>query len=157
MSNVARPKQKQQYKDIQERIIFILLNPENKEFFIGYTLPQRIRKTYCLHYIGNIYKTKNTIERLKTKGLKPCCFQLETVNCSAVQAYRHIIVWTKIFMEQGYINLDTGTVVDYASELLPENIPLYEERKNINLEEMTSCKNCLFPDYGRTICPIKKE
>lgn len=154
---MARPKKKKQYKEIKERTIFVLKNPNTKEFFIGHSLTHNMRSTYKDHYIEIKYKTENIVRELKSKGLKPCCFELETINCTAVQAYRHIIVWTKIFMEQGYINLDTGTVIDYASDLLPENISLYEERKNINLEEITSCKNCLFPNYGRTDCPLKKE
>ena len=60
-------------------------------------------------------------------------------------------------MEQGYKNLDKGNITDYAADLLPENIPLYEERKNTDLCKLTSCENCLFPDYGRKMCPLKKE
>lgn len=88
-----------------------------------------MRKTYCLHYNGDKYKTKMSIEELKAKGLKPCCFELEIVNCIEIQAHRHQIVWTKIFMEQGYKNLDKGNITCYAADLLPENIPLYEARK----------------------------
>lgn len=116
-----------------------------------------MRKTYCLHYNGYKYKTENSIDELKAQGLKPCCFKLEIVNCTEIQAYRYRIVWTKIFMEQGYKNLDKGNITCYAADLLPKNIPLYEARKNIDLSELTSCKNCLFPNYGRTMCSFKKR
>lgn len=154
---MPRSKRNKKYRKIQERTLYIIKNPITKEFYIGHTLSHNMRSTYKDHYIEIKNKTKNTIKQLKINGLKPCCFELETIECTAVQAYRYIIVWTKIFMEQGYINLDTGTIVDYATNLLPENIPLYEERKKKKLHEILVCKNCLFPEYGRNKCPLKKE
>ena len=153
---MPRPSPKNQYKVVKERMLFVILNPLNKEFFVANTLAHRMRKTYCLHYNGYKYRTENSIDELKAQGLKPCCFKLEIVNCTEIQAYRYQIVWTKIFMEQGYKNLDKGNITCYAADLLPANIPLYEARKNIDLSKLTSCKNCLFPNYGRTMCSLKK-
>lgn len=154
---MPRPKKKRQYREIKNRTIYLLLHPETKEFYIGHTLSHNMRSTYKDHYIETKYKTADMIHQLKNETKKPCCFALDELNCTAVHAYRYVIVWTKIFMEQGFINLDTSSVIDYANNLLSENIPLYEERKNINLTEITSCKNCLFHDYGRIKCPLRRE
>lgn len=154
---MPRPKRKRQYWEIKNRAIYMLCHPETKEFYIGHTLSHNLRSTYKDHYIETKYKTADMIQRLKNENKKPCCFLLDEIKCTAVQAYRYVIVWTKIFLEQGYINLDTNTVIDYANNLLPENIPLYTERKEKNINNMISCEQCLFPDYGRQICPLKKE
>ena len=83
---------------------------------------------------------------LKHDGFKPCCFALETLDCTKVEAYNRVVVWTKILMEKGYENLDKGSTICYANDLLDKNIPLYEERKKIPLSELLDCKSCLFPD-----------
>lgn len=154
---MPRPKRKRQYWEEKNRIIYMVRHPETNDFYVGHTLSHNMRSTYKDHYIETKYKTANMVRHLKSENKKPCCFLLDELTCTAVQAYRYVIVWTKIFMEYGYINLDTNSVVDYAKDLLPENIPLYNERKARNLEEMFSCNMCLFPDYGRTKCPFKKE
>lgn len=153
---MPRPKYKSQYHIKKDRTIYLIKHPTTKEFYIGHTLSHNVRSTYKDHYIETKYKTTNMIRELKKTRQKPCSFALETINCTAVQAYRYVIVWTKIFLEKGYINLDTGAVIDYTSDLLPENLPLYEERKNINLDKFIVCENCLFPNYGRRKCPFKK-
>ena len=154
---MPRPKKKKQYYVKKDRTIYLIKNPNSREFYIGHTLSHNIRSTYKDHYIETKYKTANMIRELKNQGLKPCCFTLEKIHCTSVQAYRYVIIWTKIFIEQSYNNLDTGAVIEYAADLLEENIPLYEERKNTNLAELIQCKNCLFPDYGRKICPLNSE
>lgn len=154
---MPRPKRKRQYWEIKTRTIYVLLHPETKEFYIGHTPTQNLRSTYKDHYIEIKYKTANMVHQLKKENKKPCCFVLDEINCTAVQAYRYVIVWTKIFMEQGFINLDTNSVIDYANDLLPENLPLYEERKTYKISKLLTCNKCLFPDYGRQMCPLKKE
>lgn len=152
---MPRPKYKSQYRIKKDRMIYLIKHPTTKEFYIGHTLSHNARSTYKDHYTEAKYKTAQMIYELKSTGQKPCFFELETLNCTAVQAYRHVIVWTKYFLEEGYINLDTGAVVEYADDLLPENISLYKEKKKNNIKEITACENCLFADYGRKMCPLK--
>jgi len=154
---MPKPNKKRQHKDVQSRTIFLIKDPLTKDFIVDYTLSHRVRKTYAEHYIGNQWRTESVVRKLKSAGLKPCCFELETLSCTEVEAYRHIVVWTKIFIEKGLSNLDKGTVVYYANELLPVNISLYEERKNESFDSLLACSNCLFPDYGRKMCPLMKE
>lgn len=71
-------------------------------------------------------------------------------------AYRYVVVWTRIFLEQGYINLDKGEVISYANDLLEDNIVRYNERKQADLRETCVCQNCVFPNYGKKMCPLKK-
>ena len=68
-------------------------------------------------------------------------------------AYRYVVVWTRIFLEQGYINLDKGEVISYANDLLEDNIVRYNERKQADLRETCVCQNCVFPNYGNKMCP----
>lgn len=61
----------------------------------------------------------------KRFNYKPCMFKLDEINCTAIQAYRYVIVWTKIFVERGYTPLDKGKIQNYIQELLPENVPYW--------------------------------
>lgn len=152
---MPRPSKKSQYTEIKNRTIFVLMSPITKEFYVGYTLRHNMRSTYKDHYIGAKHKTADMVSCLKHDNFKPCCFALETLDCTKVEAYNRVVVWTKILMENGYENLDKGDTICYANDLLDKNIPLYEERKNVSLEEYFDCKNCLFPDYGRQTCRYK--
>ena len=152
---MPRPSKKSQYTEIKNRTIFVLMSPITKEFYVGYTLRHNMRSTYKDHYIEAKYKTADMVSCLKHDGFKPCCLALESLDCTKVEAYNRVVVWTKILMENGYENLDKGDTVRYANDLLDKNIPLYEERKNVSLEEYFDCQNCLFPDYGRQMCRYK--
>ena len=153
---MPRPRKNKKYTELKKHTVFVLMHPFTKEFYVGYTLSHNMRSTYKDHYIEVKYKTADMVSALKRNGLKPCCFELETLECSKVEAYNHIVVWTKIFLENGFQNLDKGSTICYANDLLDKNVPLYEERKKTPLDELIDCKNCLFPDYGRKMCPCRE-
>lgn len=152
---MPRPRKNKKYTELKKHTVFVLTHPFTKEFYVGYTLSHNMRSTYKDHYIEAKYKTANMVACLKRDGFKPCCFALETLDCTKVEAYNRVVVWTKILMENGYEKLDKGDTISYANDLLDKNIPLYEERKNVSLEEHFNCQNCLFPDYGRQMCRYK--
>lgn len=154
---MPRRKSKKQYTEEKNRTIFIIKNPLTKEFFIGHTPSHNIRSTYKDHYNETKYKTAGMISGLKYNGYKPCCFILDELYCTPVQAYRYVIIWTKIFVELGYTPLDEGTIQEYIKNILPENQGIYSERKSRNANEILQCENCLFPDYGRKKCLLKEK
>lgn len=152
---MPRPR-KSQYTKKAKRTLYVLKNPISKKFIIGYTLASNMRSTYKDHYIGTKYKTARMIENLKANGLKPCCFHLETLNCTQVEAYHRIVVWTRLFIENGYEPIEQGDTLNYAMDLLEHNQKLFNELQNLNFDEMLTCSCCLFPNYGRQICTLRK-
>lgn len=153
---MPRPSKKSQYKVVAKRVIYAVINPLTKEFYIGHAEPQNLKNHYSKIYNIQKYKTDASIKALKDQGLKPCMFVLEEVQDTKVIAYRYVVVWTRIFLEQGYINLDKGEVISYANDLLEDNIVRYNERKQADLRETCVCQNCVFPNYGKKMCPLKK-
>ena len=126
------PKRKQpsQYTDVDNRVIYVLINPKTREFYVNHSTEKGLKDAYRHHHYGLRYKTADSFVKLKQEGQKPCCFVLEKLNTTKVDAYNHVIVWTKIFIENDYINLDKGNVVDYANDLFDANQVLYDSLKN---------------------------
>ena len=149
-----RGSKKSQYTDIDDRVIYILLSPETNDFFLSHCNKKIIKNLYRQHLCGYYYKTKKFSEGLKTKGLRPCLFILEEIRCTKVEAFNYVIVWTKIFLDAGFMNLTQGNVMEYKDNLLEKNIPLYEKRKNFEIEKFILCKNCRVQNYNRKQCKM---
>lgn len=146
---------KSQYKTTKKRDIYIILNPLSQEFFIGHCKETSKKNLYIKHYNEQKYQTKNSVETLKKNGNKPCMFVLEKVETTEVEAYKYVVVWTKIFIENGYINLAKGSIEEYINNLLEENEKLYNKRKNAPLDSILQCNNCLFQNYGKSDCKLR--
>lgn len=140
------PKRKQpsQYTDVDNRVIYVLINPKTREFYVNHSTEKGLKDAYRHHHYGLRYKTADSFVKLKQEGQKPCCFVLEKLRTTKVDAYNHVIVWTKIFIENDYINLDKGNIIDYANDLFDANQVLYDSLKNTNIKELCVCKNCEF-------------
>ena len=147
-----RYSKKSQYKEIADRVIYLLLFPGTKDFFIFHCPKRAVRDYYRQHIHGRYYKTKQAVDNLKKQNVHPCLFVLEEVNATKVEAYRYVIVWTKIFYDAGYVGLDQGSVKDYKDDLLEGNVVLYNERKDTNLSAFTTCDRCLVKIYNHVHC-----
>ena len=118
---------KSQYIDKDNRVIYLLLNPITKEFFISHCQEKLIIDVFRHHYYGKRFQTKECVDDLKTEDLHPCLFVLETINSTKVEAYNYVIVWTKIFLEVGYTNLNEGNIVNYMADLSENNLLIYNK------------------------------
>lgn len=150
---MARSK-KSQYNKKHNRIIYILINPLSKEFFISHCKETLQKNIFYQHCRGRCYQTVKTIDELKKQNLHPCFFILEKLYSTKVEAYNYVIVWTKIFIENGYKNLDHGNILNYISELYEHNLLLYNEKNNYKLEEIIRCENCIVSNYNRKKCQL---
>lgn len=144
---------KSQYTDVENRAIYVLMSPISKEFFCSHCPTKSLHGLYRQHFSQNRPKTARWIaEDLKSIGLHPCLFILEELNCTKVEAFSYVIVWTKIFHEAGYESLQQGNVMDYKEDLFDGNQQLYEQRKNLDLKELLCCKNCKVQTYHYQKC-----
>lgn len=152
-----RYSKKSQYKDIAERVIYLLLFPATKGFFIFHCPKKAVRDYYRQHIHGTYYKTQQHVEELKKQNLRPCFYVLEEVNTTKVDAYNYVIVWTKIFCDAGYVVLDHGNVSVYKDDLLDRNVLLYNERKSTDLSTLLTCDNCLVKTYNHSHCKLAPD
>ena len=157
VNKMPRPPKKNQYKVKENRCVYVILNPYTKEFFVWYNLAgkENVRCAYKGHYTGRKYKTSEMICQMKARGLHPCYFQLDELYCTKVEAYRAVIGWSKVFVEQGYINVDKGEMKYYINDLFGETKEYYESKKHISIDQEFNCTNCIFPAYNRKKCETK--
>lgn len=132
--------------------LYLLLNKNDNTFFVGYCYSDNIKNNYKNHYIGYFNKTKTWIEEMKMNNQRPCIFVLENLFVTKSKAYKHLIVWTKIISEKKYLNIENNNTSVYAKDLYDENLELYKELKEINFNEIISCKNCILPKYKNQFC-----
>lgn len=150
---MPRIPQKSQYKTKDIRILYVLHSPLSKEFYIGHCKQNSLLPIYRQHCSGKRYQTSVCIEELKKQNLHPCLHILEEIYATQVEAYSHVIAWTKIFIEAGYNNLDKGNIVHYVEQLYEKSEKVFNEYANTNLTAMCCCESCMVSHYGRKKCP----
>ena len=152
---MPRVPQKKQYTEKQNRCIYAILNPQTKEFFVGYTLngKENLRCAFKGNRTEERRATKDMIRRAKEQDIRPCFFKLDEFYCTKVEAYHAVIGWTKIFVEQGYINVDHGNIECYIEDIFGEAEEYYESKKQVNIDQDFCCSNCLSQCNGKS----KKE
>lgn len=143
------------YRKKLNRVIYVYLSKEQKIFYIGICLKGAERETYRHNIKGRRYYSSDFIAEME--GIRPCMFILDEIKDTERVAVRHKIVWTKIFMDNGYESFNSFKINDYAEDLFVENNELYQERKKINLDEFLTCENCFIQRYKNILCERESE
>ena len=154
---MARYSKKSQYKQIEDRVIYSLHSPVGNDCYIGHCRKDLLKDVYKDHCRGERYKTAAMTADLKARGLRPCLHILYEVSCTKVEAYRHVIVWSKILRDNGYRNLDQGNVSCYVDDMLPDTLSVYNRHRNATLDDLLRCDNCIVKMYARKLCTNNKE
>lgn len=149
--------EKSQYKTIEERLIFLMRSPLSKEFFIGHCKPNSLMPIFRQHCAGDRYRTNVCFTDLKKQGLHPCLTVLNKVNCTQVEAYNHVVAWTKLFVDAGYISLNTGEIMCYIKDLNKRSAAVYKTLNVKMLSAICGCETCLVSHYGYKKCPYFGE
>lgn len=149
-----RHSEKAQYTKTEKRSIYILLFPLSKQSYISHCRKDLLKSVYQDHLYGERYQTKRFISELKEKNLHPCLFSLEELSCTKVEAFSHVVAWTKIFSDAGYVSLNQGNVSVYIDDLHGETFEIYKKRKKKNISDLITCDRCLVSNYARQKCPM---
>lgn len=144
---------KSQYKNMKMQVIYLLRSPKSKEFFVGHCQPNSLMPVFRQHWSGDRNYTDKCFLDLKKEGLHPCLTVLEELPLTDVEAYKRVIAWTKIFVDAGYKNLNTGNIECYMEDMFGETLSAYEQNKDSDIDEICDCKSCLVSNYGRKPCP----
>lgn len=130
-----------------EQSIYIILDENTREFYIGKTAPKNLRSTYHNHYNLKNKKTKINFELGKKNNKPPAMYLIETIEIVKISPYNRQLIWTKFFIEKGYKALDK-TITPYINILDKEVISQYEEIKDLEVNSILSKENKLFEEYG---------
>ena len=138
------------YNKKERRAIYILLSPTGKSFLINHCLVGSVRETYRHNIKGRRYATQKLISDIQPD--RPCLFVLEEIETTISDAYKHVLVWIKILMENGYKCYNYKAIIEATKELHTKTEKLYLERKDTNLTDLLCCENCLVQSYNRVEC-----
>lgn len=147
---------KNQYKNITERTIYVIKSPLTEECFVGHCRKDLLISVYQHHKYGERNATRTLCEGLNEQELRPCLYIIETVQCTKTEAYKHVVVWVKIISDSGYIVVNQGDTKSYSEDLLEENERRYNERKHTSIANLFRCNNCVVATYNRKQCPAMK-
>lgn len=147
-----RYSKKSQYTEIDDRTIYVIKSPLSDDCFIGHCRKDLLMSVYRHHKYCERNATRSLCEGLSNQELHPCLFIIETVNCTKVEAYKHVVVWVKIFIDAGYHVLNSGETISSGGDLLDENIKRYEDRKATDVAKILQCNNCIVQTYNRKKC-----
>lgn len=137
-------------QQVKERVIYLLLSPNDKKFYIGHCLKEALRETYQKNSLGVRKSTEELIELIKPE--RPCLFTLETFTGTVREATTHIVVWAKIFLENGYECYNSQSLIEMTDHLYIDTEDLYEARRGLDVRELTSCSRCAMPRYRSETC-----
>ena len=139
----------------EERVIYLLLSPNRKIFYINHCLKNSLKETYRHNLKLRREMTKEFIKELQPE--RPCLFVLENVFCTNQEAINLIVPWVKIFLENGYKSYNHPTLLEMAEHLYFDNKFRYAERNNLELQKITMYENCQMPIYNRQACNYYPE
>ena len=143
------------YNKKEHRAIYILVSPTEKSFHINHCLVESVRETYRHNIKGRRYATQKFISDIQPD--RPCLFVLEEIETTISDAYKHVLVWIKILMENGYKCYNYKATIDATKELHAKTEKLYMDRKDTDLTELLCCENCLVKVYNRIECKNLKQ
>lgn len=138
------------YNKKENRIIYVLLSPSEKIFYINHCLNSSFKETYRHNIKGRRESTKKFINQISPE--RPCVFVLENMSLTKSEAYNYVLVWIKIFLENGYECFNSTKLIELTNYLYFNNRKLYDQKKTINLKNILSCENCLIPVYNHLTC-----
>ena len=151
---MPRNSNKSQYKKKGNRIIYILRSPIGKEFYINHCQHESLMPIFRQHCAGQRFQTSTCLNELKLKGLLPCLYILDEIYATPVEAYSHVIAWTKIMIDAGYTSLNQGSIMDYIEDLYEKSELIYNKNKVKNLQDICNCSKCIVSHYRNKRCPL---
>lgn len=133
--------------EIKEFQIYILLFARAKDFYVGITAQKELYDTLKDHCNKKINRTAQYIGEYIDGGNVPQIFLLEKIKNTKVKVFSRSIAWAKLITAQGYGCINGETFVEYTADLYDEAQKNFKEIKDINLSEILSDKNSLYPNY----------
>ena len=143
------------YQRKEDRLIYVFVSPVEKICFVHHCKKDALRETYRHHTKNRRYCTQRFMEAVQPH--RPCIFVLEELpNISIAKAYRYILAWIKVLMDNGYVCYNYPKIISQANAMLWETKLLYQQCKDIPLTERMSCEKCPVRVYKKTECPFCK-
>lgn len=115
------------------KIYAILLPAEENFCFVGKTTGRRLSAVYHRHRRGEVTATEGFLSQ---KDEYPQLYLLEELSLSSAQAYKRVLAWIHIFLNNGYAVINHNRSVVQARNLKPDTAHMVEELKKEPLENV---------------------
>ena len=113
------------HEDIRRHRIFALIEPDLDMVYIGKTCSKSLDAQRRAHMRGDVECTRDVFG---TEAAAPDMdyYILEILDCTIVDAYKHILAWYRYFLENGYEIVGREKTLDDCQNLLPETQAIYD-------------------------------
>ena len=136
-----------------DHIIYAFTSPVDKKCFVWHCLKDSVRETYRHH--TRLRRCCSERFMHAAEPHRPCMHVLEEMpRVTEVRAYRYVLAWMRILMEQGYTCCNYQGQIDQANDLLWSTQKLYDARKDECLGNLLSCAQYQVSVYKREQCPF---
>lgn len=143
------------YHRKEDRLIYVFVSPVDKKCYVGHCKKDSLRETYRHHTKNRRYCTQRFMESVQPH--RPCMFVLEELHQITIsKAYRYILAWIKILMDNGYVSHNYPKIINQANAMLWETQLLYQQRKENPLTDLMLCDKCPVRVYKKKECPSWK-
>ena len=114
------------------RIYALLLRAEENYAYIGKTTARRMSGVYSRHRTGAVKATECYFDQ----EISPELYLLEICNVTSSDAYKRVVAWCHLFLEEGYAGINHERTLSQARNLLPETKEIAEILGREPLEEI---------------------
>lgn len=140
----------------EDRVVYAFTSPVDKVCFVFHCRKDSIRETYRHHTSQRRCCSERFMHIVEPH--RPCMHVLEEIpRVTEVRAYRYVLAWMRILMEQGYTCYNYQGQIDQANDLLWSTQKLYDARRDECLGNLLSCAQCQVRVYKRERCPCLQE
>lgn len=142
---MAHIKTKARYEDVRDMVVYVIVSPIDKRFYVGKTRKHTVSNHYKDHNILRNRCTKQLFLDAKAHTLKPKMYLLEALETVDATAFQHCVAWTKYFMDHGYQSIANEKINRYAADLLPDTKMIYDAISGYELEAVLCDEQILEP------------
>lgn len=136
-------------KELHEIDVYVIVSQISNEFYVWKCQSGRLYENYKAHAAGRSISTKELFERSDKEAVFPKMYCLETLQTTERMAFRHIVAWTKYFIEHGFEPLAYDTIVAYAGDMVEYTQSVYDRIDLLPIEAVLAEDKCIVKQYKR--------
>lgn len=111
--------------DIRRHCIFALIEQDLDMVYIGKTCSKSLDSQRRSHMRGDVECTRDVFGPEAADPDMDYCI-LEILDCTIVDAYKHVLAWYRYFLENGYEIVGREKTLNDCQDLLPETQAIYD-------------------------------
>ena len=137
-------------KEVRNRSIYVLIFENERAFFVGKTVIENLWKVFDSHFRGQNALTRELFQDYIQAQKLPKMFLLNKITGTDNDAFQYCIAWSKFFFEKGYKVLAGEKMEEFIADSDPAMEQLYQQIRDIKVDEICSEKHTLFPEFGNS-------